>query len=142
MPKLTANKKYPSLVDFYYSVTKQNPITGQLEIYWVYNLPITMRCDFMSLSGHGEQYSSRGLFEEVDDLRLEVSPQDAKRLKTTMRFGNMRNANETNEEYYEFVGGSVDRVGYYFNVRGMHPKVDANGHTLFVEVLGKLAENA
>ena len=138
MPRLIAAKTYPALVDVYFEVRTQHPITGQIISEWMYDEPMTFRCDYMSLSGHAEKYQRTNL-ERMDDVRLEVVPEDAEQIKIGMRFGNLRNANDPTEQYYRWVGQRQDGAPYYFTISGMHPKVDGSGHIQFVEILGKLA---
>lgn len=138
MPRLIGAKTYPSLVDVYFQITRRHPVTQEIIREWKYDEPLTFRCNYMSLSGHAEQYQ-KTLYEAMDDIRVEVLPQHAEQITLAMRFGNLRNANDPSEQYYRWVGQRTDGAPYYFNISAMHPKVDGIGRIQFVEIMGKLA---
>ena len=138
MPRLIAAKSYPALVDVYFEEVTQNPITGETVRKWIYDQPMTFRCNYMSLSGHAESYQ-KTYFERMDDVRVEVGPDDAQQIRMGMRFGNLRNANDPEENYYRWVGKRQDGDPYYFTISAIHPKVDGSGRIQFVEMTGKLA---
>lgn len=141
MPKFLAIHNYPALVDFYFEETVKDPITGETIRTWRYDMPVTFSCNYLSLSGHAEAYQ-KSIFDSMDDIRVQLKPEDAEKVTVAMRLGNLRNAEHPEDQYYRWVGRRNPSTPYYFNISGMHPKVDGNGRIQYVEITAKLAENA
>lgn len=138
MPKLIGAKTYPALVDVYFETVYEDPITGELVRKWVYDEPMVFKCNYMSLTGHAEKYQ-KSFYDDMDDIRVEVKPEDAEKITVAMRLGNLRNAHNEEEQYYRWVGKRHASIPYYFNISGMNPKVDGNGRIQYVEITAKLA---
>lgn len=139
MPKLLGSKRYPALVDVYYEVVEQDPISGTTKRRWVYDDPTAHRCNFMSLKGHSESFGEA--YTSTDSIKLEVSPEAARFITLGGRFGNLRMANDESQQYYSYVGDRMSAavISYYFNIDSMNPQVDNNGRIVCVEIYGRLA---